>query len=152
MEKKKYKLNFETVPEECWYSNLRSVLKPAEWDKVRKDAYARAGGKCCVCGRKNTRLEAHEKWSYDDKKALQKLEDVVALCHACHEVVHINRTQLMGRGMDAMEHFQRVNHCSQMEFHEALQQSNEEYLRRNRVEGWVTDITWLKDKFEIVLR
>lgn len=149
---KTYQLNFEMVPEECWYSNLRSVLKPADWDKVRKDAYARAGGKCCVCGRKNTRLEAHERWSYDEKKALQKLEDVVALCHACHEVVHISRTQLMGRGMEAMEHFQKVNKCSQMEFHAALQAANEEYLRRNRVEGWVTDITWLKDKFDIILR
>ena len=149
---KTYQLNFEMVPEECWYSNLRSVLNPADWDKVRKDAYARAGGKCCVCGRKNTRLEAHERWSYDEKKALQKLEDVVALCHACHEVVHISRTQLMGRGMEAMEHFQKVNGCSQMEFHAALQAANEEYLRRNRVEGWVTDITWLKDKFDIILR
>ena len=149
---KTYKLNFEMVPEECWYSNLRSVLKPADWDKVRKDAYARAGGKCCVCGRKNTRLEAHERWSYDEKKALQKLEDVVALCHACHEVVHISRTQLMGRGMEAMEHFQKVNGCSQMEFHAALQAANEAYIRRNRVEGWVTDITWLKDKFDIILR
>ena len=140
------------VPEECWYSNLRSVLKPADWDKVRKDAYARAGGKCCVCDKGNTRLEAHERWSYNEKKALQKLEDVVALCHACHEVVHISRTQLMGRGVEAMEHFQKVNGCSQMEFHAALQAANEEYLRRNRVEGWVTDITWLKDKFDIVLK
>lgn len=140
------------VPEECWYSNLRSVLKPSDWDRVRKDAYARAGGKCCVCGKRNTRLEAHERWSYDEGRALQKLEDVVALCHACHEVTHISRTQLMGRGMEAMEHFQKVNECSQMEFHEALQAANEEYLRRNRIEGWVTDITWLQDKFDIVLR
>ena len=152
MKKTTYKLNFEMVPEECWYSNLRSVLTPADWDKVRKDAYARAGGKCCVCGRGNTRLEAHERWSYNEKKALQKLEDVVALCHACHEVVHISRTQLMGRGVEAMGHFQKVNGCSQMEFHAALQAANEEYLRRNRVEGWVTDITWLKDKFDIVLK
>lgn len=151
-ERKTYKLYFETVPEECWYSNLRTVLKPSDWDRVRKDAYARAGGKCSVCGRRNVRLEAHEKWSYDDERALQKLEDVVALCHACHEVVHINRTQLMGRGMEAMEHFQKVNGCSQMEFHEALQESNAEYARRNRVEGWVTDISWLKDRFDIELR
>lgn len=149
---REYKLNFELVPEECWYSNLRSVLKPSDWDKVRRDAYARAGGRCCICGRRATRLEAHEKWSYDEKLALQKLEDVVALCHACHEVKHISRTQLMGRGMEAMEHFMKVNGVSQMEYHAALQQSNEEYLRRNKVEGWVTDISWLKDKFDIVLR
>lgn len=40
MKKKTYKLNFEMVPEECWYSNLRSALSREEWDIVRKDAYA----------------------------------------------------------------------------------------------------------------
>ena len=33
------------VPEECWYSNLRSVLKPSDWDTVRRDADKRAGGR-----------------------------------------------------------------------------------------------------------
>ena len=148
---KKYKLDFEMVPEECWYSNLRSVLKPADWDKVRRFAYANAGYRCEICG-VQTRLEAHEKWSYDDEKALQKLVGVTALCHACHEVKHISRTQLMGRGMEAMEHFMKVNQCTQMDFHAALNEANEEYLRRNRVEGWVTDVTWLKDKFDIKLK
>ena len=147
----KYKLEFELVPEECWGYSLYHKLSPKDWDKVRKDAYKRAGYKCRICGAKG-RLEAHEKWSYDEKNALQKLEDVLALCHACHEVKHISRTQMMGRGMDAMEHFMKVNNCSQMQFHEALQEANEEYLRRNKVEGWVTDITWLKNKFDIVLR
>lgn len=41
MKNKKYKLDFEMVPEECWYANLRSVLSKQQWDAVRKDAYAR---------------------------------------------------------------------------------------------------------------
>ena len=147
-----YKLTFEMVPEECWYSNLRSILKPKDWDIVRRDAYARAGGRCSICGRKVNRLEAHEKWSYDEEKALQMLEDVIALCHACHEVKHISRTQLMGRGVEAMEHFMKVNQCRQMDYHAALANANEEYFRRNRVEGWVTDISWLEKRFDIKLR
>lgn len=146
---KEYKLTFELVPEECWYSNLRSILKPAQWDIVRKDAYARARGKCMICGRYTRRLEAHEKWSYDEERAVQKLETVVALCHNCHEVKHISRTQLVGRGAEAMEWFMKVNACSQMEYHAALGKANEEYLRRNRVEGWTTDISWLKNNFDI---
>ena len=70
-----FKLKFELVPDGCWYSNLRSILKPKAWDILRKDAYARAGGKCMVCGRKATRLEAHERWSYDEENKVQKLED-----------------------------------------------------------------------------
>ena len=148
----KNKLTFETVPEECWYSNLRSVLKREDWDSIRRDAYARATGKCSICGSSAKPLEAHEKWSYDEKRALQKLEDVVALCRRCHEVKHISRTYLVGRGMDAMEHFMKVNECSQMEYHEALQKLNEEHARRNKVVGWVTDLSWLENKFEIKLK
>lgn len=147
---KKYKLTFELVPEECWYSNLRSILKPDDWDRVRRDAYKRAGGRCVICGA-NSRLEAHEQWSYDDEKALQKLENVIALCRSCHEIKHIGRTQLIGRDLEAMEHFMKVNRCSQMDYHAALAEANEEYFRRNRVEGWVTDVSWLKDKFGIRL-
>ena len=47
----KLKLDFELVPDGCWYSNLRSILKPAQWDVVRREAYARANGKCMICGR-----------------------------------------------------------------------------------------------------
>ena len=140
------------VPEECWYSNLRSVLKPSDWDTVRRDAYKRAGGRCCICGRAGERLEAHERWSYDEEKALQKLEMVVALCRNCHEVVHISRTQLIGRGAEAMEWFMKVNECSQIDFHEALGQANAKYIERNKIEGWVTDVTWLKGKFGITLK
>ena len=150
MNKKEYKLTFEFVPEECWGYSLYHILTPTDWDKVRKDAYRRAGYRCCICGTKG-RLEAHEQWHYDDGQALQKLVDVLALCQACHEVKHISRTQLMGRGMDAMMHFMRVNECSQMEYHEALQNANEEYLKRNKTEGWVTDISWLENKFDIKL-
>ncbi|MBQ9113518.1 MAG: HNH endonuclease [Clostridia bacterium] len=146
-----YKLDFEFVPEECWGYSLYHKLTRADWDKVRKDAYRRAGYKCRVCGAKGV-LEAHEKWRYDDEKALQKLEDVLALCHACHEVKHISLTYQRGRGMDAMEHFMKVNGCSQMEYHEALEKANEKYFERNKVEGWTTDVSWLKDKFDITLK
>lgn len=149
MKDKKYKLDFEMVPEECWYSNLRSVLSKEQWDIVRKDAYARAGGRCMICGSRASRLEAHERWSYDDKKRLQKLETVLAVCRCCHEVIHIGRTQLTGRGEEAMEHFMKVNGCTQSEFHEALGEANRQYLRRNAVEGWYTDLSWLKERFGI---
>ena len=138
-----YKLQFELVPEGCWYANLRSALSPAQWDKIRKAAYARAGGKCSICGRETRRLEAHERWTYDEKKALQTLQDVVALCSDCHGVVHISRTQLMGRGDEAMEHFMQVNGCSQMDYHDALRIANEEHFRRNKIDEWSVDLSWL---------
>ena len=138
------KLNFELVPDSCWYSNLRSILSPAQWDIVRKDAYARAGGRCSVCGAVSRRLEAHERWEYDEEKCVQKLVDVVALCHSCHEVVHIGRTQLTGGEERASKHFMKVNGCTYAEYRKALGEANGVHRRRNLIPEWRLDITWLE--------
>lgn len=148
---KKYKLDFELVPEELWYANLRSILRAEDWDMVRRDAYKRAGYRCRICGA-NGRMEAHEKWSYDEKRAVQKLEDVLALCHNCHLVKHIARASLTGDEGVAMTHFMKVNNCSQMEYHGALASANEDHQRRNKIEGWVTDVSWLKERFGMEIK
>ena len=139
-----YKLNFELVPDSCWYSNLRSILSPAQWDVVRKDAYARADGKCMICGKKCTRLEAHEQWEYDEENRIQRLKIVVAVCRNCHDVIHIGRTQLMGREVEASEHFMKVNGCSYAEYRKALGEANEAHRRRNAVPEWKLDLSYLK--------
>lgn len=138
------KLCFELVPDSCWYSNLRSILSPAQWDVVRKDAYARADGKCMICGAPCRRLEAHERWEYDEENAVQKLKDVVAVCVKCHEVIHIGRTTLMGREREAEEHFMKVNSCSYAEYRSALGKANEDHRRRNRIPEWKLDLRWLQ--------
>lgn len=139
-----YKLNFELVPDGCWYSNLRSELPKKLWDVVRKDAYARANGKCMICGRPAKRLEAHEKWSYDEKTATQKLEDVIAVCHTCHSVIHIGRTQLMGEEDKAIEQFMRVNKCSYADYRKALGEANARHRKLNEISEWNLDISWLE--------
>ncbi len=138
------KLNFELVPDSCWYSNLRSILSPAQWDAVRKDAYARANGKCEICGAETKRLEAHERWAYDEENAVQKLETVTAICRNCHETIHIGRTELMGRGRQAEEHYMKVNGCSYAEMRKALGEANADHRRRNRVPEWKLDLSYLK--------
>ena len=137
------KLNFELVPDSCWYSNLRSLLSPAQWDIVRKEAYSRANGRCMICG-KTARLEAHERWEYDEAHRVQKLSDVIAVCRACHEVIHIGRTQLLGGEERAAEHFMKVNGCNYAEFRKALGEANEAHRRRNQVSEWSLDLSYLK--------
>lgn len=141
---KVYKLNFELVPDGCWYSNLRSILSKKQWDFIRKDAYARADGRCMICGRKVTRLEAHERWSYDEDNAVQKLEDVIAVCSMCHQTIHIGRTSLMGKQDRAEDWFMRVNKCSYAEMRQALGLATEEHARRNKISEWKLDLTYLK--------
>ena len=114
------------------------------WDVVRKDAYLRADGKCMICSRKATRLEAHERWSYDEENGIQKLEDVIAVCHACHSVIHIGRTQLLGDEEKAIAHFCKVNKCSYADYIKELGKANEQHRRRNQISEWGVDLEYLK--------
>ncbi len=139
-----HKLNFELVPDSCWYSNLRSILSPAQWDVVRREAYARADGKCMICGAPVKRLEAHERWTYDEENEIQRLSDVVAVCKACHEVIHIGRTTLMGGEERASEHFMKVNGCNYAEYRKALGEATADHRRRNGVREWKIDLKFLE--------
>lgn len=134
------KLNFELVPDGCWYSNLRSNLPKEVWDVIRKKAYARAGGKCMICGAPATRLEAHERWRYDDESKVQSLADIIAVCRLCHEVIHIGRTQLIGKEEEAIEHFIKVNDCSYAEYRRELGKANALHRERSKYE-WQLDVS-----------
>ena len=137
------KLEFELVPDGCWYFNLRSILSRGQWDAVRRDAYARAKGRCMICGAAG-RLHAHERWSYDEARGIQKLEDVIAVCPLCHSVIHIGRTQLKGDEAAAAAHYMKVNGVNYAEYRKALGEANEAHARRNRVSEWSLDLSWLK--------
>ena len=141
MQKKTYKLNFQLVPDGCQGTNLRSVLPREQWDRLRRAAYRRAGNRCTICGAEG-RLEAHEVWEYDDERHIQRLADIIAVCPACHAVIHIGRTSLLGREAEAQEHFKKVNGATQSEYHKALGEANRIHAERSRHE-WLTDISAL---------
>ena len=139
-----YKLDFELVPDGCWYSNLRSILSKKQWDFLRADAKERSGGKCMICGKQTKYLDAHERWSYDEKSCVQKPEDIIAVCKDCHSVIHIGYTQLKGNEERAEKHFMKVNGCSYAEYRKALGLANEVHKRRNEISEWKLDLTYLK--------
>ena len=138
------KLNFELVPDSCWYSNLRTILSKKQWDFLREDAKKRANYKCAICGRPVKRLEAHEQWSYDEEKGVQKLENIIAVCHDCHSVIHIGRTQLVGDIERAEKHYMKVNGVSYVEYIKDLGKANEDHQRRNLVAEWKLDLSFLE--------
>lgn len=140
----KRKLNFELIPDGCWYYNLRAILTKEQWDYVKKDAKFRAGGKCAICNKSDSRLDAHEVWSYDEKKGVQKLKDVVAVCKDCHAAIHINRTWLKGDPERAQDHYMRVNGCSYAEMRADMGAANEKQKKLNEVPEWKLDVSWLK--------
>lgn len=109
------KLGVELVPSTCWYSNVRSLLPPSEWDRLRRLSYAHANYKCEICGGSGTEqgykhpVECHEIWSYNDRTKVQKLDGLVSLCPRCHQCKHIGRTSILGYQAVAFDHMEKVN-------------------------------------------
>jgi len=105
------RLTIELVPGTAWFSNLRSILPKDDWDRLRRAVYRAASFRCEVCGGRGEQypVAAHEVWEYDDKRHVQRLAGLVALCPACHEVKHMGLAGLQGRGEEAMAHLMEVN-------------------------------------------
>ncbi len=109
------KLASELIPVGTWGANLRSLMPPSGWNRLRKHVYSEAGHVCEVCGatgfeqnRKHA-VEAHEVWEYDDVAKVQTLKGVQALCPMCHCVKHYGRSLRVGAGRKVREHVAHVN-------------------------------------------
>ena len=140
----KYKLNIELVPDGCWYSNLRTLLSKEQWDFIRKDVKERSGGRCMICGKQTTRLDAHERWEYDAKNGIAKLKEIIAVCKDCHSVIHINFTSIKGDIERAENHFMKVNNCTYVEYKKELGKANDIHKKLNLVDEWKLDLSYLK--------
>jgi hypothetical protein len=137
-------LTLDLVPSTTWYDNLRSRLRPAEWNRLRKATYAAAGNRCEVCGGRGRKwpVECHEIWQYDEDTRVQRLVGLVALCPACHEVKHFGRAQSVGRGDDAIAHLMRVNRWTEDQALDHIEDSFGVWQRRSMM-SWTLDLSWL---------
>lgn len=140
------KLTVELLPSSTWGHNLRSVLSRAEWDKVRYKCYVEADYTCEICGGKGKRhpVECHEKWVFDDKRHVQTLVGVEALCPSCHLVRHIGRAYSVGQGEKALRWLAKVNGITLQEAEKYLSASLAEWQYKNKF-VWAVDISWVYD-------
>ena len=139
------KLTIELVPKGQWGANLRSELPKAEWDRLRKATYAKAGHQCEICGGRGPKwpVECHERWRYDEETKTQHLEGLIALCPSCHEVKHMGRSMSVGKGAKAMEHLMKVNGWSNTDALHYVEAAFETWTRRSK-EQWSEDLSWLE--------
>lgn len=144
------KLAISLVPRTSWFTNLRSILPPKEWDTLRKSVYSRANYRCEICQGKGTRhpVECHEEWEYDEKAKIQKLKGLIALCPACHEVVHIGLAQLRGRFDYALHHLAKVNGWTIEKAEKYVEKQFEVWCKRSEYD-WKVDISWLDKNKEV---
>jgi hypothetical protein len=146
------KLTVEMIPRTCWFSNLRTLLPPEDWDKMRRWCYGRAGYVCEICGGvgPDHPVEAHEIWEYDDETHVQRLAGLIALCSKCHQVKHLGHTMASGHGAAARCHLRTVNGWGLLGMLSYLQGVVAKQEERSEHE-WKLDLSWL-DNFDVVVK
>lgn len=139
-------LTIELVPSTCWYSNLRSELTRAQWDKLRQASYKKANNQCEICGGKGPKwpVECHEIWDFNDAKKIQTLRGLISLCPRCHEVKHIGLAGKRGRGREARSQLAKVNNWSNAQAQDYINESFEIWSERSN-HGWTLDISWVEE-------
>lgn len=154
----KPKLEIELIPSTCHFSNVRTTVTSAEWDKIRFLSYAAANNKCEICGDtgKNQgykhNVECHEIWHYDDVNHIQTLTGVISLCPTCHQVKHFGRAIAIGKQLPCMIQLAKINHWTKEQILEHIQKSFELHKKRSKHQ-WKLDLSILtQEPYNIVLK
>lgn len=116
-------LSIEPRPVSTWGVTLSNLLPKKEWFELARQCKQEADYTCVVCGTESRKMHAHEVWSFDDKKKVQKLEDVICICVLCHDVKHFGRsTQVYGKRYqtELIKHWCKVNKLTKEDFQKHL--------------------------------
>jgi hypothetical protein len=142
------KLEVELIPKTCWWSSVRTMVKPSEWNKIRFISYEKANNICEICsdnglnqGYKHP-VECHEIWHYDDKNKIQKLIGLITLCPLCHLVKHIGRANAMGKQPEVFKQLEKINKWNHKQVVEHVANSFELYKERSKYQ-WTLDLSIL---------
>lgn len=137
------RLTIELVPKTSWCDNMRKAVSKADWDRIRKEVYARYNHECGICHSQG-QLNCHEIWQYDDEQRIQTLVGFIALCNWCHHVKHIGYASILAKQgkLDyerVVQHFVEVNDCSRVDFLSHKFEAFELWRKRSR-HKWKIDL------------
>lgn len=138
-------LDISLVPSSSWFNNVRSILTKSQWDILRKKVYSEAWYVCEICSNIGPKhpVECHEIWEYDDKKLIQKLTGMIALCPNCHMVKHIGLAQIQNKSELALNHFMLINKLTKKQAVKYIEECFETWKSRSKKE-WSIDISILE--------
>lgn len=138
-------LTVELVPRTAWASNVRTLVRPVEWEVCKRFVRERSGDQCEICGGRGRRwpVECHETWAYDDETLTQTLTGLIALCPNCHLVKHLGFAEQRGQLDSALHHLQVVNHWNRREALAYSEACFDLWLRRSKY-PWTLDISYLE--------
>lgn len=114
------------VPASMWGKNVRAVVAEDTWHLLRSKFGATEVGpnsigtdalageepptpKCAICGTRNTALQLHEEWLFDDSGRVQQLIGLWPLCTDCHLAKHLGYAERIGQLDRIMKHLALIN-------------------------------------------
>ncbi|MFF3843363.1 DUF5710 domain-containing protein [Streptomyces sp. NPDC001930] len=134
----------DLVPRTCWFTNVRSCVAQADWERLRRMITGRAGQRCEACGAGEDRparrwLEAHERWTYDATTRVQTLKRLICLCTDCHTVTHFGLAQVRGIEDRAFAHLVKVTGMGEPQAREHVRTAFAVWEDRSRYD-WELDL------------
>lgn len=143
---KNIQLTLDLIPQSSFYKNVRQIISKKQWDIIRNIVYSKAWHVCEICGNTdpNDRLDCHEVWNYDNKKLIQKLERMIALCPSCHQCKHFGFAQIQGKEKEAFNHLMKINSWSKSETEKYITNAFREWEKRSK-KKWKLDVSSLKE-------
>ena len=141
----------DLIPSSCWFKNARKNIHPKDWDRVRHHVYSRNNYTCECCkvdtsistfGRPKIRLDAHERWEYNEETKIQRLVRLVALCEHCHNVTHIGLAGKLGKTDEAKHHLASVTGWSPKVIDDHIDEAFKLWKERNKI-SWSLDLSLL---------
>lgn len=142
----KHKLTIELVPSSSWTDNVRAIVSKKQWDYLKSQVSSRAYNVCEICGGVGPKhpVECHEIWSYNNKKLIQKLEGMMALCPDCHMVKHIGLAGIMGKRAQALRHLMAINKMTIKKAEAYVEEAFKIWAERSK-KTWTLDISHLEE-------
>jgi hypothetical protein len=113
--------------------SLARLLPTRAWQRVREEAWEKAGHRCEVCGSAGN-LYGDEDWQYDDGKRVARLLRVRSICETCHRVVHWGRSGKVLSPDDferVVRHALAVNHCTRAAWQRQVKEAYKVWERRS---------------------
>jgi hypothetical protein len=109
----------------------------------------RAGHRCEICRRpedraQRRRLEAHQRWAYDEHTGVQSLRRLICLCSERHLATHMGFANVTGRTHQATAHLQAVTEMTDDQTDDHIAEAARRWVEQSG-RTWALDLSILTD-------
>jgi hypothetical protein len=140
----KPRLAIERIPSGQSNRNLRFALLHEDWRRLSRRVVSEAKGVSQTCGTHAAKLECHESWSFDDRRKIQSLAGLLAICRLCHLATHIGQADWLGVEYDEPEeHLARVNGWTRRVTRSKIKEALALQRKRSRL-SYTVDLSYVR--------